>query len=539
METASLDQMLQAADTLRRGARWQEARAGYEAALARAGNDPVVAHNLALCHLALGDAHAAIAHSARALRMSDSQWQSAIVQAKALAALGQYEQAMALLAGVCARHPGHASLDLELARLLMQHGGDAAGAVALAQPWLGSAMDRDARIVWLLAQLYDRDASVTAQQLSDDLCQYSQAHLQLPQPSVAPSRRRRRAATRRPRVGLLSPQFTVSPVYFFTFGALRLLANDVDLTFFSRGTKRDWGTDAFRQIASEWIDAPDGSAEALAATMARHDLDAAIDLGGWMDPVGLSAMSARPARRQYKWVGGQSATTGLKCFDGYLTDRYQTPRGSDALFSEPLLRLKSGYVSYTPPPYLPAPIDVRDDAIVTLGVIANPAKVSRGFLDELRRRLPDWQAQARAAGRALRLQFIDQRYRSASIRARIEAALPGTAPEFVTPAGHQAYLAAVGRLDAVLDTWPYTGGLTTVEALAMDVPVHTRAGALFCERHSAAHCTYAGFKLAEVDLDRFSGVPRRARTSERLIAVRDRQSRHDALAEALLPHLRA
>ena len=564
-----LAQTLERSDGLRRASRWQEAKLGYESALAVAHQDPVIAHNLALCHLALGEYRDAVTRSARAMELDDRLWQPAIVQAKALSALGLHEQAIALLGRVTARTSAQGQLDVELATLLLQHGGDAAGAAARARPWIGSALDRDARIVVLLAQLYDRDERVTAEAVSTALCSFSQAHLQLP-PSVlahgarelpvepntlaaygrstdtspepaANVRRGRRVAARRPRVGLLSPQFTVSPVYFFTFGALHRLADEVDLTFFSRGTKSDWGTEAFRGIARDWIDVANASAETLATTLARHDLDVAIDLGGWMDPVGLSALSARPARRQYKWVGGQSATTGLKCFDGFLTDRYQTPAGSEALYSEPLLRLKGGYVSYTPPPYLPAPAPAPDLETVTLGVIANPAKVSRGFLDEVRRRLPVWEARASSEGRRLRLQFIDQRYQQASIRRRIETAVSpsGVTLEFITPVGHQAYLLAVGRLDAVLDTWPYTGGLTTVEALAMGVPVYTRAGALFCERHSAAHGAYAGFKLAEVDLGRFDGLPQPVREGGRLIAATDAHSRHDVLATELLRHLRA
>ena len=518
---------------------------GYESALPMAEHDPVVAHNLALCHLALGEYRAAVAQSARAMALNAQLWQPAIVQAKALSALGLHEAAIGLLGRVAERLPGNAQVDVALATLLLQHGGDAAGAVIRARPWLGTALDRDARIVVLLAQLYDRDERVSPRALSSALCGFAQVHLQLPDGTAdacsARSRRTRRAAVWRPRVGLLSPQFTVSPVYFFTIGALRLLANDVDLTFFSRGTKSDWGTEAFRGIAKDWVDTSEQPADALAETLADHDLDVAIDLGGWMDPVGLSALTARPARRQYKWVGGQSATTGLKCFDGYLTDQYQTPDGSDVLFSEPLLRLKGGYVSYTPPPYLPAPVVLRDEASVTLGVVANPAKVSRGFLAELRQRLPAWAVQAQATGRQLRVQFIDQRYGQAAIRARIEAHLPSGAAalEFLTPVGHQAYLEAVGRLDAILDTWPYSGGLTTVEALALGVPVYTRAGALFCERHSAAHCVYAGFTLAEIDFDRVKSLPRQGKSVQRLIAASESRSRHDTLAEELLPYLRS
>jgi predicted O-linked N-acetylglucosamine transferase (SPINDLY family) len=61
-----------------------------------------------------------------------------------------------------------------------------------------------------------------------------------------------------------------------------------------------------------------------------------------MDPIGLRAISTKPAARMYKWVGGQSITTGLRAFDGWLSDAEQTPAGFEPWFTEPLLRLPHG-----------------------------------------------------------------------------------------------------------------------------------------------------------------------------------------------------
>src|SRR5690606_30634031 len=128
--------------------------------------------------------------------------------------------------------------------------------------------------------------------------------------------------------------------------------------------------------------------------------------------------------RLYKWVGGQCCTTGLEVFDGYLTDREQTPPALAGLYTEPLVDLGDGYVSYEPPAYAPAAASRERCA---LGVIANPAKVSAAFLREL---------DILAAGRAVR--FIDRRYRHAEVRGRIAAALRGRA-EFIAPRSHGEY----------------------------------------------------------------------------------------------------
>ena len=542
--TPELRQHITQTDAFRRAGNWSSALHGYQLVLRSLPDDPVVEHNLGLCYFALGDSLMAEKHSLRAMQLKPQQWQSALIQAKALTANGKKSQALDLLEQLAKQHPGSAEVSIELAKLLMQHGGDAARACTLVAPFLNTAHHRDAEAVLLISQLYDRPGGVDATALSAALCKFSDAFLQLPasdSPAVShhqPFKSTKDVAlnaSRRLKVGLLSPQFSVSPVYFFTYGALQALANDVDLVFFNRGKKKDWATRSFQTLAQDWVDVSLCSALELASVLQSHHLDVLIDLGGWMDPVGLHALSVKPAKKMFKWVGGQSATTGLKSFDGYLTDAHQTPAGSDHLYSEPLIRLQSGYVTYTPPPYMPKRV-VKKGPHANFGVIANPAKVSQGFLAELLHRLPTWQLAQAAQAKDLRLKFIDQRYEQKCIRDRIQAALPGLPIDFVTPANHLGYLKAVAHLDVTLDTWPYSGGLTTMEALTMGVPTLTRSGQLFCERHTESHCFYAGLDLRVCSIDNFDGVVRKSHLGRSLLAKKSPRLDHDSLANELLFH---
>ena len=535
--------MLQIADSYRREQRWNDAALLYSIADRASAPSAPVKHNLALCLLGSGDAAGALGYAEAALAIAPTLWQSEIVRIKALKSLRRIDEALAAAQHLLERQPYNGDARLELADLLLHELGDARSAhLHAAHLLVDPRHAQDATLTSLMARLYDRDESAEA--LTAEIVAFADAQLTLAQarPASEPAGEARAPGSSRRRIGLISPLLCCSPVYFFCIGALKLLAQDFDLTFIHRGRKRDWATAEFRSIARDWFELPEASAEALAAFLRSQRFDVLLDLGGWMDTAALRALSTKPAPRMYKWMGGQSATTGLKAFDGMLTDRYQTPRAQQGLYTEPLILLRQGYVTYSAPAYLPAPAAAQADRHA-IGVIANPAKVSRRFLDSLVAMFAS--PQVKDLAKALTLRFIDQRYRHAGARARIEAALAPLderiAVEFITPAGHPAYLAELVGLDAVLDTHPYSGGLTTVEALALGVPCLTRAGALFSERHSYAHCRYAGMLYAHSDFDRgglaaLLETPQEPRAS--LIRADSKRVDHAGLARELATLLR-
>jgi len=475
-EANTLERVLAQAQSARELGQWEKAVELYRKLEQALPQSAEIKHNLGLTYFGWGKLNDALHWCAHAQILNPKLWQSAIIVAKANQGLGQMEAAWRGYQTVLGDVVGDAQARIGLADLAMNQFGDPLLAKSLVAPLADHpSFAMDAKLTTLMASLYDRDdwdEPGNAQALSDRVCDFANQHLQLPPQDFAAFADRASEYADpqyRPKVGLLSPQFCVSPVYFLTIAGWRHVAKNSDIIIFNRGYQQDWATQEFRALASQWVNVQHLNGAQLAKQLREADLDVLYDLGGWMDAVGLQALSTKPARQLFKWVGGQSVTTGLAIFDGWIGDEAQSPHRLQSLYSEPLVDVPQGYATYTPPSYLPKPLEQKSQIPC---VFANPAKVSRAFLAALKQ-IPGPKV------------FIHHQYRYPQVQERITQAL-GQDAQFVIPTSHQEALQALNAHAVMIDTFPYSSGLTAREALAMGTQVQVlQVGELFCERHCA------------------------------------------------------
>ncbi len=303
-------------------------------------------------------------------------------------------------------------------------------------------------------------------------------------------------AARRPaedgslRLGIVCGHFRNHPVAYLLRPWVRH-AEDVglDITVFhttapSAEDRADWIG------VSEWRDISDVSDQIAAEVIADAGPDVLMTPSGHLDDQRLAVFARRPAPVQ---VVGPShcCTTGLNEIDAILSDRHQIPEGGERHYAERPLVLPDGYVCFDAPAPLPGVSPPDPAAGPVLGCFNNPSKIGRGtaaLWSDLMDRHP-------TARLLLKNPTFDDGQAAANIR-RLFADC-GMADDRLMVEGGVApgqLLEQYNRLHLALDPLGYSGGITTLEALWMGVPVITLPGRKFAARHSLTHLMNCGLK---------------------------------------------
>ncbi|MBO4779751.1 MAG: hypothetical protein J5497_03845, partial [Selenomonadaceae bacterium] len=216
-------------------------------------------------------------------------------------------------------------------------------------------------------------------------------------------------------------------------------------------------------------------AQTAARIIDEDAIDILVDLSGHSQDSCLPILAYKPAPVQICALG-YTASTGLAAVDYFLTDRICSPETLPNCFTEELLRLDTcnlcyapGLIREIPAPELRAPVLKND--FVTFGSFNNFSKVSEDVL-YVWRAILDNVPRSRLIIKSKICSLDDGK---AIVRERLgKIGFPLERVE-LRPYSPD-YLEEYRDLDIALDTFPYTGGTTTCEALYMGVPVITLRG---------------------------------------------------------------
>lgn len=441
-----------------------------------------------------GDLHAAIAAYRDAIQLKPDFADAHSNLGVALTDLGDLDAAIAACRRALQLQPdsaaAHNNLGVALADAGLLH-----EAIASYRRALQIRQDFAAAHSNLLYHMHG-DPGSDAKAMFSEHCRWAEIHARPLERHVG-AHANDRNPERRLRIGYVSPDFRNHSVAFFLEGLLA--AHDrsrFDVFCYANLGREDEFTERFRKYARAWRSLA-RLTDAEAADLIRNDgIDILVDLAGHTAGNRLLVFARKPAPVQVTFLG-YCDTTGIDTMDYRLTDNYADPAGTTEHFhTERLVRLPETAWCFRPfePSPSVAPSPVLSSGRVTFGCFNVRRKITGEALAVWSRLLTE------VPGSRLLLKGLG--YSESSVQEHIRATLlsAGIASERVELSGRvptlAEHLAAYGRVDIALDTFPYNGTTTTCEALWMGVPVVTLSGSTHASRVGVSLLSNAG--LAEL-----------------------------------------
>lgn len=455
--------------------------------------------NLGNLSLRIPDYTAALAYFDRSLELNPAHKHAALNRAKALTSLGRGDEAYASLRQALAIDPSFAAAHSNL----------------------------------IFKQQYD--PSISPKALYAEARTWNETYAKV---STSASKPTDLDPNRVLRVGYISPHLTEHPVGYFLEP---VLANHdpgkVSVTCYSDSRAEGHQSRKLRAAHVTWQDVTGEGEDALADRVRADGIDILVDLDGHSGPNRLPVFARRAAPLQVTWAG-YVGTTGLDAMDYLITDSRQTVDPDLQLMTEQPVYMPSNYVALAPitgrardqsdghkesekrtdrfidqergfmknnQVFVPSDSVGWGSPIIAPDIGSIPSQ-ENGFvtfgsfnaLDKINDQVVALWSEILKAVPDSRLKLITFDLGDAAVRARIESlfadhGVTSDRLDFQGKVPRTELFAAYNTIDIALDPFPYSGGLTTLEALWMGVPVITkRDGDRFASRHSTTHLTAVG-----------------------------------------------
>ena len=298
------------------------------------------------------------------------------------------------------------------------------------------------------------------------------------------------------RVGYLSADVRRHPVAYFLRPLLEFYDRQRFQVFLYRANAEG---DSVTEQLQGWADCTryiaDMPDEEAARQIAADAIDILVDLSGHTKGNRLPVLAYKPAPVILSGIGYFNSL-GMYT-DGFLSDVYCSPKETHPAFTEKLLRLPHTHFCYSPFEEFPAinkQMAWERNGYVTFGCFNNFSKVTDEMLlvwKEILCQCPD-------SHLLLKHKLFDsEEGRQWTLHRLRKLCMPVERIDF---RGFSAdYLQEYNDIDVALDTYPYTGGLTNMEALLMGVPVVSIYGTSHGTRFGFSFFRNAGFEDLAAD----------------------------------------
>ena len=274
-------------------------------------------------------------------------------------------------------------------------------------------------------------------------------------------------------IGYVSPDFRDHCQSLFTLPLLSHHDHDAfKIHCYAQLPAPDATSRRIESMADVWRPIHGLGDEAVESMIRADGIDILVDLTMHMSNGRPLLFARKPAPVQVAWLA-YPGTTGQTAIDFRLTDPWLDPvESDDDRYVERSLRLPSTFWCYDPGGVTPdvAVLPALAAGYVTFGCLNNFFKVSDSTLRSWGRIM------AAVPNSRLLLLSPPGAHRARVLEILQEFAIAAERIEFVPYQPRLAYLKTYRRIDICLDTLPYNGHTTSLDAYWMGVPVVTRVG---------------------------------------------------------------
>ncbi len=228
----------------------------------------------------------------------------------------------------------------------------------------------------------------------------------------------------------------------------------------------------------------------LAERIRSLGIDILVDLSAYSKPKRLGLFVHRSAKVQIAWFN-MYATSGFSEIDFIVGDSFVFRSKEKPFYCERFLELPVSYLTFqtnhTAPDVSESPFDIREQ--FTFGCLCSLYKITPQVIETWATILKEaCDSRLVLANGDLR-SLCNQQYIAAKFE---ELGVASNRIVFFPPAGHFEFLKYYNDVDVALDTFPYNGGTTTMEAIWQGVPVLTFSGDRWASRTSQTILESAG-----------------------------------------------
>ncbi|AGY59088.1 tetratricopeptide repeat protein [Gloeobacter kilaueensis] len=466
----------------------QEAATHFEQAIALSPTSAPAHNGLALALQALGNSEQAAVHFREAMALNPDWIEPPYHLGWILLNQGQLEAAGRCYETVLAARPDLAGAHTCLG-IVRQNQGEAESALVHYRRALELAPDAATHTCLLLSLQYRDD--LAPEQWCAALADFAHFCRTIEREEAPPNVP---DPDRRLRIGYLGPDFRTHSCAWFIEPLLA--AHDrqaFEIFCYADVLVPDAVTARLQKLVLHWRPTAGEPDEAVARQIRSDRIDILVDLAGHTSGNRLTLFARKVAPLQVSWLGFPGST-GLSAIDYRLSDRWLSPPETPEFFAEALWNLERPVHCYRPHPQ--APVAGALPAL-TLG------RITFGSFNKITKIAPAtvelWAAVLTALPTS-RLMLKTLQAGEPAARQRLEAAFirhgiePGRIFWLETLPDPLDHLACYQQIDIALDTYPYNGATTTLEALWMGVPVISLVGERTASRYGLSLLSALGLQ---------------------------------------------